>query len=109
VDPAVGKPLYITLKFRNDGFAAPMNPRNAELVFVDTSGKETRFPLGSDPRTWHPGAHEITAKITLPASNGTCYLDLSDPLLKDRPEYSIALANNDVFDSKTGMNKLFEL
>lgn len=109
VDPAVGKPLYITLKFRNDGFAAPMNPRNAELVFVDTSGKETRFPLGSDPRTWHPGAHEITAKITLPASNGTFYLDLSDPLLKDRPEYSIALANNDVFDSKTGMNKLFEL
>lgn len=107
-NPESGKTIMVTLKFRNDGFAAPMNPRNADLVFVDNSGKESRFPLESDPRTWHPGSHEVKAKITLPASHGTCYLDLSDPLLPDRPEYSIALANTGVFDSETGRNELFD-
>lgn len=107
-NPEAGKTLHITLHFRNDGFAAPMNPRNADLVIADNSGKETRFNLGSDPRTWHPGSHEVKAKITLPASHGTCYLDLSDPLLPDRPEYSIALANTGVFVSDTGRNKLFD-
>lgn len=107
--PEAGKPFQVTLRFRNDGFAAPMNPRNAELVFVDKSGKETRFPLGSDPRTWHPGALEVKVKFTLPAEHGTCYLALEDPLLPARPEYSIALANEGVWDGGKGWNKLFEL
>lgn len=107
-NPEAGKTILITLHFRNDGFAAPMNPRNAELVFADNSGKETRFKLGCDPRTWHSGSHEVKAKITLPSNHGTCFLDLSDPLLPNRSEYSIALANTGVFDSKTGRNKLFE-
>ena len=107
--PEAGKPFQVTLRFRNDGFAAPMNPRNAELVFVDRNGKESRFPLGSDPRTWQPGLNEVQARFTLPDNKGTCYLELADPLLPDRPEYSIALANEGVFDSRTGWNKLFEL
>ena len=44
-----------------------------------------------------------------PTEKGALYLKLSDPLLPGRPEYSIALANNNVFDAKTGMNKLFEI
>ena len=106
---SAGKPIVITLFFRNDGFAAPMNPRNAELVFVDQSGKVSRFPLDSDPRTWHPGSHELNTEITLPATHGTFYLELADPLLPDRPDYSISLANEGVFDSQTGLNELFEL
>ena len=108
-DPAAGKNFFVKLSFRNDGFAAPMNPRDAELVFVDRSGKESRFPLGSDPRTWQPGYHEVRAQFKLPAQEGTLYLELADPMLKDRPEYSIALANEGVFDKTTGRNKLFEL
>lgn len=107
--PVAGKKIQVKLRFRNDGFAAPMNPRNADLVFVDLDGKESRFPLGSDPRTWHPGTHEVTVSFKLPASRGTCFLELADPLLPDRPEYSIALANESVFNAKTGRNKLFEL
>ena len=86
-----------------------MNPRNAEIVFVDGSGSQTRFPLGSDPRSWHPGTHSIESSFTLPASKGTVYLALEDPLLPGKPAYSIALANTGVFDSKTGWNRLFEL
>ena len=40
---------------------------------------------------------------------GTVYLALEDPLLPGNANYSIALANSNVFDSKTGWNKLFEL
>ena len=86
-----------------------MNPRNANLVFVDQAGNVTKVPVESDPRTWQPGWHVVEANMTLPAAKGTFYLELSDPLLPERPEYSIALANKDVFDSTTGWNKLFTL
>ena len=96
----------VVLNLRNDGFSAFQNPRDAKLVFVDGNGKKTTFSLGSDPRTWHPGKHRIEKTIKLPAAKGTLYLHLADPLLPDRPEYSAALANKDVWDSNTGYNKL---
>lgn len=108
-NPSKGKPLTLTLRFCNRGFAAPMNPRNAEIIFVAADGAETRFTLPSDPRTWHPGWYVVSTEITLPADKGTFYLALEDPLLPGRPEYSIALANDGVFDGKTGWNKLFDL
>ncbi|MCR5017671.1 MAG: DUF4832 domain-containing protein [Bacteroidales bacterium] len=108
-NPVAGEDLDIAIRFRNDGFAAPMNPRNAELVFIDASGKKTFFTLPYDPRTWHPGPHLLVTKIKLPSEKGSLYLNLSDPLLPDNPLYSIALANEGVFDKSTGYNKLFEL
>ena len=104
-----GKSVHLILDFENRGFAAPMNPRNAELVFIASDGTETRFPLESDPRTWHPGTHKIETDCTLPAAKGTFYLALEDPLLPGRPEYSIALANEDVFDAASGWNKILEI
>lgn len=108
-NPQAGKDFSISMTLENKGFAAPMNPRKAYLVFVDGNGERTEFLLASDPLTWHSGIHNVGARFTLPSAKGTFYLWLPDPLLKDRPEYSIALANKDVFDSKTGLNKLFEL
>ncbi|MBO4605588.1 MAG: DUF4832 domain-containing protein [Bacteroidales bacterium] len=108
-DLKAGEDLEIAINFRNDGYAAPMNPRRVELVFVDASGKETKFQVASDPRKWQPGAHTVLTKFKLPAEKGTLYLNLSDPLLPNNPLYSIAFANKNVFDSKTGYNKLFEL
>lgn len=108
-NPKAGQQMDITLRLANRGFAAPMNPRNAFLVFVDNQGNVTKTPLGSDPRTWYSGWHVIPTQMTLPADHGTIYLELSDPMLPDRPEYSIALANEDVFDATTGWNKLFDL
>ena len=47
--------------------------------------------------------------FTPSTAKGTLYLELSDPLLSKNPVYSIALANKDVFDQTTGLNKLFEI
>ena len=74
-----------------------------------TRAEFTKMALAADPRSWHPGLHEFTGAFTPSTARGTLYLKLSDPLLRDRPEYSIALANKNVFDSATGMNKLFEI
>lgn len=108
-DFAAGKPCNVTIRFYNTGYAAPMNPREAILVWKTPSGDLEETPLRSDPRTWHPGYHAVSASFTPSTAKGTLYLKLSDPLLSDRPEYSIALANQDVFDSQSGMNKLFEI
>lgn len=108
-EPVGGQPFKFVMYFRNDGFSAFQNPRDAKLVFVSSNGTETSFELGSDPRTWHPGRHRVETTFTLPASKGTLYLVLSDPLLRDRPEFSAALANSGVWDSAKGYNKLLEI
>lgn len=104
-----GKAAHLLINLENTGFAAPMNPRNAEIIFICDNGDTARFPLGSDPRTWQPGLHAVKTDFILPAAKGTIYLALEDPLLAGRPEYSIALANQNVFDATTGWNKLFEI
>lgn len=108
-NPKAGETFNLALRIQNRGYAAPQNPRNCILVFVDTNGNKTEIPLDEDPRTWHSGLHVVKCSFTLPASKGTLYLNLSDPLLADRPEYSIALANTDIFDPSTGYNKILEL
>ncbi len=104
-----GEPCSVTIRFHNNGYAAPMNPRDAILVWVTPSGGREETSLGSDPRSWQPGYHGFEASFTPSTAKGKLYLKLSDPLLRDRPEYSIAFANKNVFDSTTGMNKLFEI
>ncbi|MBR4809542.1 MAG: DUF4874 domain-containing protein [Bacteroidales bacterium] len=104
-----GKPCKVTIRLYNNGFAAPMNPREAWLVWETPSGALEKTLLGSDPRNWHPGYNAAVASFTPSTAKGILYLGLSDPLLPDRPEYSIAFANKNVFDSKSGLNKLFEV
>lgn len=108
-DLSAGKACSVTLRFYNTGYAAPMNPRDAILVWITPSGDKEETPLGSDPRSWHPGYHAVSSSFTPSTSKGTLYLKLSDPLLRDRPEYSIAFANENVFNQNTGLNKLFEI
>lgn len=108
-NPKAGEKFDLALRIYNRGFAAPQNPRNANLVFIDGNGVKSVFPLGSDPRSWYSGLNVIKTSFTLPSEKGTLYLDLSDPLLPDRPEYSIALADKGVFDEATGLNKILEL
>lgn len=108
-DFAAGKTCAVTLRFYNTGYAAPMNPREAILVWETPAGVRSEYPLGSDPRTWHPGYHTVKASFTPASDRGILWLKLSDPLLPTRPEFSIALANEGVFDAASGMNKLFEI
>lgn len=103
-----GKRCKITLRLNNKGYAAPMNPREAWLVWVGSDGKKVKSPLGYDPRTWHSGYNSVVTYFTPSTEKGKLYLELSDPLLPGDPNFSIALANN-TFDAKTGYNLLFEV
>jgi hypothetical protein len=107
-----GGPLPVTIGVRNDGYAAPYNPREVRLVLRNaSSGALTRLTLNADPRTWAAGTTvTVNQSVTVPSSLATgqyqLFLELSDPLLPSRPEYSIRLANQNTWDAATGLNNL---
>ncbi len=110
-----GGEMMVTLRIRNEGWSAPFNPRGAELVAVSAKSPKDRytFPLKTDPRSWAPGAvTEIAESVSLPkgmpTGEYTLYLNLPDPslTLKARPEFSIRLANADVWTPTLGYNRL---
>ena len=103
-----GKPCKVTIRLNNNGYAAPMNPREAWLVWKGSDGKVVKSPLGVDPRTWHSGYNAVISQFVPTTDKGTLYLELSDPLIQGNPDFSIAFANINVFDSKTGYNQLFK-
>ncbi|MBK8881937.1 MAG: DUF4832 domain-containing protein [Bacteroidales bacterium] len=99
----------------NDGFAAPYNARDLELVLrAKSSGSLFRFSLSYDPRTWLPdnGKISINPTVTLPSSmlpgNYEVLLNLPDPEpnLNSNPEYSIRFANKVIWEPGTGYNSL---
>ena len=111
-----GQKYRLVLELKNSGFAAPMNPRDVELVFVDGEGKRSVTHLRSvDPRYWFAGETiTIDREIVIPEdAAGDCaiYLNLPDPefSLRNNPLFSIRLANDGVWEEKTGYNKLIEL
>ena len=110
-----GKNYKIILELKNTGFAAPMNPRGVELVFVDGNGNKSIEELTTvDPRYWFPGEKiVIDREIQIPENaSGVCaiYLNLPDPepRLYSNPFFSIRLANDGLWDYKTGYNKLVQ-
>ena len=112
---AAGKALRVKLNIRNTGFAAPANPRHVELVLVDGNGKKTVYEFKDvDMRYWFANETVTVDKlIDLPkdaSGNCTLYLNMPDPkaTLHDNPLFSIRLANDGVWDSKTGYNKVAE-
>ncbi len=103
----------ITLK--NDGFAAPVNPRGLELVFVSQSNPSEQFSvkLDEDPRFWFGGDFvTITTDFTTPQLRSgkeyNLYLNLPDDAeqLRENPLFSIRTANKDTWDEQKGMNLL---
>lgn len=109
-----GGQLSVTLILKNEGWAAPFNPRPVELILRETtSGERYAFPLSADPRFWLPGAaytisQAITLPTNLPLGAYELLLNLPDPApqLQARPEYSIRLANSGLWEPATGYNKL---
>ncbi|WP_371402949.1 DUF4832 domain-containing protein [Kribbella sp. NBC_00662] len=113
--PATASPggsLPVSFTVHNDGYATPFNPRNLELVLRNTStGSTYKLAMSSDPRRWTAGAsttvaQTLTLPTNLPAGSYSLLLNLPDPLLSTRPEYSIRLANQNTWDATTGMNSL---
>ncbi|MCR5017672.1 MAG: DUF4832 domain-containing protein [Bacteroidales bacterium] len=115
-NPVAGEDYRFVIKVKNDGYASAMNPRDAEFVLTDASGKVLAvYPLDSDPRFWMPGETQVLDyTISIPSgATGTLglYLNLPDPCenLRNNPLFSIAMANPEVWDEKTGYNLLREL
>ncbi|MET9271591.1 DUF4832 domain-containing protein [Kribbella sp. NPDC003557] len=113
--PATASPggsLPVSFTVHNDGYATPFNPRTLELVLRNTAtGSTYKLPMTSDPRRWTAGAsttvsQTLTVPTSLPAGSYTLLLNLPDPLLSTRPEYSVRLANQGTWDAATGMNSL---
>lgn len=110
-----GEYFRVKMDIRNSGFAAPANPRHIELVLVDGNGKKTVYEFKDvDVRYWFANETNTVDKvITLPkdaAGNCTLYLNLPDPkaTIHDNPLFSIRLANDGVWNEKTGYNKIAE-
>jgi hypothetical protein len=109
-----GGTMQVRLGVRNDGWAAPYNPRAVQLVLRNASGSIAgRLPLAASPGKWLPGTTTtVNEAVTLPASlapgNYRLGLALPDPLasLADRPEYAIRTANTGLWDAARGVNDL---
>jgi len=104
-----------SINLQNVGWGKIYNPRGCELVFKNVANSETiTVPIAIDPRRWCMTDSVVTQKInvSLPADmeEGTykVYLNLPDisERLHDRKEYSIRLANKNVWEDATGYNSL---
>lgn len=110
-----GHLIKVVLRLKNVGYTAPFNPRAIELVMRNVSDSTSYvLPLDVDPRKWKPKAEntiEVEAGLPadMPVGDYDIYLNMPDPMesLRDRPEYSIQLANKDVWEAETGYNSLF--
>ena len=111
-----GDAFAVDIKLRNDGWAAPFNPRLVELWLRHKDSGNLYFAtLPDDPRFWLPGTspvyslkHTICTRSNMPRGNYELLLRLPDPepSLHRRPEYAIRLVNKDVWENDTGFNKL---
>ncbi len=108
-----GGTFQLIIALENKGYAAPFNPRPLWLVLRNKgNGMEYFIPCRADIRSWFTGKITCSENITLPpAIPGGKYqllLNMPDkyPLLSKRPEYSIRLANENVWEENTGYNKL---
>ena len=108
-----GKELPLKFEILNSGFASPFNSRSAYLVLESRSSKK-QYPvlLTTDVQKWFPGTNIITGNFQLPEGiepgNFDLYFHLpdSDAELAARPQYAIRLANKDVWQPSTGLNRL---
>jgi hypothetical protein len=110
----VGGSLAVKFVINNSGFAAAANPRKVEIVLRNTTtGAAFKLPMSADPRRWLPGtlitvSQNLVLPSNIPAGTYALLLNLPDPAasLYARPEYSIQLANQNVWEATTGYNNL---
>lgn len=107
-----GGDFKISFTIANDGFASPYNPRSTEIILRNQENKQVyRFPVNTDPRRWFSQQqHQVnfsgSIPVDMPKGSYQVLLSLPDPAPKlyERPEYSIRLANQDVWEPSTGYN-----
>jgi len=109
-----GGTVSFKLNLYNYGWASPYNPRRFEVMLRNQeNGGIYYVQLPEDPRFWLGGdTVRVIQDLGIPLSISPGYYEIlvhfPDPeeRLYGRPEYSIRLANQDVWESNTGFNKL---
>jgi hypothetical protein len=118
----VGGLFSMSFIIHNDGWASPHNPRGLEIVFRNkqtgalsrhaiSDGQSIPMDHTHDPRFWEGGKEvRVSISFTLPpdvkSGEYDVLLNLPDPLLYARPDYSIRLANMNTWEESTGFNSL---
>jgi hypothetical protein len=108
-----GGTLELAIRLRNDGFAAPFNPRPLHVV-LSAPGTSYDAKLSVDSRKWEPGEHKVVVRLSIPskAPRAAYRLALALPddagSLAGRREYAVRFANAGVWDAKEGVNVLAE-
>jgi hypothetical protein len=105
-----GDAFRVRLTVRNAGWAAMFNPRPVRLVMIH-GGAHTAVDFADlDPRRWAPGASvTFDGTFTLPVNARAevglaLWLPDATPRLQSRPEYSVRLANEGLWDTSHGWN-----
>jgi hypothetical protein len=108
-----GGVLSLSIRIRNQGFAAMYNPRPVYIVLWQPGHRYAIRLANVDPRRWAPGSDRlIPVNINIPANipAGTYKLALWLPdaysSLRNKPAYSVRFANTGVWSAATGMNVL---
>ncbi|CAF1116432.1 unnamed protein product [Brachionus calyciflorus] len=110
----IKKTFSILINVKNVGFTSLFNERPVFLILRNiVSLKEFSIKLNTDPRHWLSDTIvKISQTVSLPTGitigNYGLFLNLPDlnVTLSKRPEYSIRLANLNLWESKTGYNDL---
>ncbi|MCC8423687.1 DUF4832 domain-containing protein [Mucilaginibacter sp. UR6-11] len=108
-----GGTIRVALNIQNVGYASPYNARPVQLVLKNKAdGKVTAITFKTDIRRWFTGTIDLHQNLALPAGlkpgRYEVYLNMPDAAarISARPEYSIQLANQDLWEAGTGYNKL---
>ena len=108
-----GTQMNVQLNIKNVGYAPLYNERYAYIVLKNNTNTYS-IQLKSDPRTWAPNkvTTTIDENIELPNNmvEGTydMYLHLPDASdnIANNPKYAVRFANQGIWESETGYNKL---
>lgn len=112
-----GGQIDMQFSVTNRGFASLINPRAVEFVIEKASDHSVVcvIPADVEPRFWQGGTTSYwEERINLPENllpgvKYNLYLNLPDPepTLHDNPEFSVRLANKNVWDSARGYNLIY--
>ena len=112
-EATAGTLMNVQLNIKNVGYAPLYNERYAYIVFKNNTNTYS-IKLSSDPRTWAPNkvTTTINENVTLPvdmaAGTYDLYLHLPDASnnIANNPKYAVRFANQGIWESGTGYNKL---